>query len=536
MGFKQDQLTANAKVASTESVTLWLISHRQIVNFLVSVRINDCNLDASLMLPLLTKSGDHHSPFTDLLGSKSMKVLDLSNNPLFKCLYDQPRLDEYQDVERSGLSAVDPLDVVDRIHSQMRQAPLDKEAVKKEEKATMRRREKLRIRAIRDFSEALRRNTSLTEIYFSSTCMDPYATIKILEALSEPNEKGQMRKLDLSHNPLLKAKMEYVISNEALEVQALTCVKEHQSHQSSLGPDLAAQSSAPTGQRGARFDHSEDCIRNSHQSPFVSALHNVLDPVNKAVMEIERASKELRSFKGPEIDSLAAEATSPKPRAFVKQRSFTDATVAGDRDSMRGPPLKSISIPAKRSPPSTISLAKLSSKSLRESELERATNPKVTDFDRGSSQVASRNGRNGTEGLARKTLELHLLSAEDKLKEAVQKLKEGDELRNTLHDYYVRTLEMALTHCNGVFDLSLSTTFLQKEQLGPLMQGVRLNGTLTRLDLSNSPVVNEELKESSQSSRSAFETMLMENKSIQSLILRHTGEPTAVSLDSVSLE
>ena len=544
MGFKEEQLNANAKVASTESVTMWLISHRRIVNFLVSVRLNDCNIDASLMLPLLTKGGDHHnSPLTDLLGSTSMKVLDLSNNPLFKCLNDQPRLDEWQEVERSSVSSNDPLLVVERIQSRTQSQthshhpPIDKEAAKKEERLKLKERERLRIKAIRGFALALRHNTSLSEINFSSTCMDPYSAIQILEALSEPTEQGFKRKLDMSHNPLLKAKEEYVISNKALEVQAMECASLNPTSPTSAPPTARGTNTRISWGAGEGGGGLGDRGSRASPSPFV---HSLIDPIKQAAIEHERASKELKSFKASKdmVDFRAGVSAQQKlglldrskeaPASLAFVRGSEPNSLKNENGSPRTSGLEaykslSVRVPAMTDP--FLPIAKISkqvSKSLRESDFSSASSPNGNDIAPNSpnaniSLVGS--SSNGEESLAQKKLELQLQAAEGKLKDAAKKLKDNPELRPALHEFYVRCLEMALKNCKGILDLSLSTTFLQKDELGPLMQGVSLNETLTRLDLSNCPMVNEELS----SHKNSFATMLMENKTITRLVLRSTG-------------
>ena len=523
---------SDSKVASTESVAMWLISHRHIVNFLVSVRINDCNIDSSLMLPLLTQNGAHSSPLVDLLSSKSIKVLDLSENPLFKILYDQPRLDEWEEVESSD----DPLLVAERIQSRTNSLALptknkvEADQLQREARLLLKERERLRIKGIKEFTQALRDNTSLSEINLSSTCMDPFAAIKVLEALSEPlMVSGLLRAVDISKNPILKAKEDYVISNEALEIQAMECGTTY----SPDTPGTATTTERSSNPRGTKR-HSEssgggagggggDRPSRPSPSPFTHAL---LDPVKQAAFEHDRASKEL-GFHIEKAKRILA------PGAELGTDSRISAAAYANSPKLLSHKSQSLRIPRSSDPllsegeasdvlTRTSQMMKHPSKSLRVTDLSDASIAPHAD----SSKTPSPKKRvlgvivnivSHPETLAQKKLELHLQDAEMKLKEAARKLQQGasGELRDALHHYYIRCLEMALDRCQGINDLNISTTFLSKDQLAPLMQGLQFNHTLCKLDLSNCKVVHDEIE--------SFSNMLMENKSIDSLVLRSTG-------------
>jgi hypothetical protein len=113
MGMSDAKVRAHCEAARTEAVALWLITnHRKkigrcprdntILHRLVHVRLNDCNIDASLILPSTVFMDKHHDesnrkrdgPIVELLSSVSLKILDLSDNPLFDLRYYPIEIDE----------------------------------------------------------------------------------------------------------------------------------------------------------------------------------------------------------------------------------------------------------------------------------------------------------------------------------------------------------------------------------------------------------------------------------------------------------
>jgi hypothetical protein len=113
MGMSDAKVRAHYEAARTEAVALWLITnHRKkisrcprdntILHRLVHVRLNDCNIDASLILPSTVFMDSHHDesnrkrdgPIAELLSSFSLKILDLSDNPLFDLRYYPIEIDE----------------------------------------------------------------------------------------------------------------------------------------------------------------------------------------------------------------------------------------------------------------------------------------------------------------------------------------------------------------------------------------------------------------------------------------------------------
>lgn len=112
MGMNDAKVAAHFEAARTEAVALWLITNKKklnrvpientILHRLVHVRLNDCNIDASLVLSSKVYMDFHQDtthrerpgPIIDLLSSSTLKILDLSDNPLFDLRHNPIEIDE----------------------------------------------------------------------------------------------------------------------------------------------------------------------------------------------------------------------------------------------------------------------------------------------------------------------------------------------------------------------------------------------------------------------------------------------------------
>ena len=112
MGMTDAKVASHFEAARTEAVALWLITNKKkinrvtpdntVLNRLVHVRLNDCNIDASLILPNKVYMDFHHDsthrerpgPIVELLSSATLKILDLSDNPLFDLRHHPIEIDE----------------------------------------------------------------------------------------------------------------------------------------------------------------------------------------------------------------------------------------------------------------------------------------------------------------------------------------------------------------------------------------------------------------------------------------------------------
>ncbi len=156
-------------------MALWLISHRHLIDSLSVVRLNDCNIDASYLLP--SADGDvFDGPIIQMLkstslrrvpkesmassqqsivrllftpSSTSVRVLDLKNNPLFILL-------------KSGAFVDGSVDGADSIPNQIW---------------------RLEQSASANFALALRLNESVSELCLGETSMGVFTLLEILRAL-----------------------------------------------------------------------------------------------------------------------------------------------------------------------------------------------------------------------------------------------------------------------------------------------------------------------------------------------------------------
>ncbi|GAX81586.1 hypothetical protein CEUSTIGMA_g9014.t1 [Chlamydomonas eustigma] len=178
MGISTKNIATNVSQIPTELVALWLISDIHVVDSITIVRLNDCNIDASYMLPTHDQGYTFVGPLVELLKSKTLKILDLNKNPLFQLL----RTDYDHQTVHGGQNSKS-VDEADHYYD-------------------------LQQEAATNFAVALRANTSLLKLFLSETRMDVFPALEVLRALSvydgdvEPNSSLDV--LDISHNHLLK--------------------------------------------------------------------------------------------------------------------------------------------------------------------------------------------------------------------------------------------------------------------------------------------------------------------------------------------